>query len=133
MTQLTLRFLKYIKGIFNPYAVWHSYFLYLCSHFRKKSEIVGEIFFPALKMQFGRCYWNIRKKMCKYKHSLTKFETSYIVALLNGTNCQFVDYKYWKSGHCTFIVVQLWAIFCQWPKRFMIFDIESKHWITLLK
>ena len=28
------------------------------------------------------------------KISLTKIETSYIVALLNGTNCQFVDYKY---------------------------------------
>ena len=24
--------------------------------------------------------------MCKYKHSLTKIETLYIVALLNGTN-----------------------------------------------
>ena len=30
--------------------------------------------------------------MCKYKHSLTKIETSCIVALLNGTNCRFVDY-----------------------------------------
>ena len=31
--------------------------------------------------------------MCKYKHLLTKIETSYIVAFLNGTNCQFVDYN----------------------------------------
>ena len=31
--------------------------------------------------------------MCKYKHSLRKIETSYIVAFLNGTNCRFVDYK----------------------------------------
>ena len=46
---------------------------------RKKSEIVGEIFFPALKMQFDRFYLNIRKQMCKYKHSLTKIETSYMV------------------------------------------------------
>ena len=65
--------------------------------------------------------------MCKYKHSLMKIETSYIVALLNGTNCRFVDYKYRKFGHYTFILVQLWAILCQWPKRFMIFDIEGKQ------
>ena len=57
------------------------------------------------------------------KISLTKTETSYIVALLNGTNCQFVDYKYWKRGHFTFNFVQLWAILWQWPKKFMIFDI----------
>ena len=29
--------------------------------------------------------------MCKYKHSLTKIETLYIVALLNGTNRRLVD------------------------------------------
>ena len=28
---------------------------------QKKSEIIGGIFFPALKMQFGRFYWNIKK------------------------------------------------------------------------
>ena len=28
--------------------------------------------------------------MYKYKHSLTKIETSYIVAFLSGTNCQFL-------------------------------------------
>ena len=38
--------------------------------------------------------------MCKYKHSLTK--TSSIVALLNGTNGGFVDYKYWKCGQLYF-------------------------------
>ena len=37
--------------------------------------------------------------MCKYKPSLTKIETFYIVALLNGTKCQFVDFKYCKCGH----------------------------------
>ena len=31
--------------------------------------------------------------MCKYKHSLTKIETSYTVALLDGTKCRFVDHK----------------------------------------
>ena len=65
--------------------------------------------------------------MCTYKHLLMKIETFHIVALLNGTNCRFVDYKYRKSGHYTFILVQLCAILCQWPKRFMIFDTESKH------
>ena len=61
---------------------------------QKRSEIVGGKFFQALKMQFGRFYWNIKKQMCEYKHSLTKIETSYIVAFLNGTNCRLVDYKY---------------------------------------
>ena len=84
---------------------------------QKKSEIVGENFFPALKMQFGWFYWNIRKQMCIYKHSRTKIETSYIVLLLSGTYCPFVDHKYWKSGHYTFILVQLWAILCHWSKR----------------
>ena len=61
---------------------------------RQKSEIVGEISSLALKMQFVRFYRNIRKYMCKYKHSLTKLETFHIVAVLNGTNCQLADYKY---------------------------------------
>ena len=36
--------------------------------------------------------------MCKYKHSLTKIETSYIVAFLNGTNmpiCRLQILKIW--------------------------------------
>ena len=51
---------------------------------------------------------------------------------LNDTNCRLVHYKYWKSGHYTSILVQLWAILCQWSKKFMILDIESEHWVTLL-
>ena len=31
----------------------------------------------------------------------------------------------WDTG--TFILVQLWASLCQWPKRFMILDIDNKH------
>ena len=62
--------------------------------------------------------------MCKYKHSLIKIETSCIVAVLNDTNCRFVDCKYLKSGHYTFILAQLWAVLYQWPERFMIFDID---------
>ena len=61
---------------------------------RKKSEIIGEIFSAVLEMQFVQFYLNIRKYMCKYKHLLTKIETSYIVALLNGTDWRLVDYKY---------------------------------------
>ena len=56
-----------------------------------------------------------------------EIEIFYIVAFLNGTNCRFVDYKCLKTGHYAFILVQRWAILCQWPKRFMIFDIECKH------
>ena len=47
LTQLSLRYLKYIKWIFNSNAVWYSYFLILGSHFTKKSEIVSENFFSS--------------------------------------------------------------------------------------
>ena len=60
----------------------------------KKSEIVGEIFSPVLEMQFVRFYRNITECMCKYKASQTKIEKFYKLALLNRTNCRFVDYKY---------------------------------------
>ena len=45
--------------------------------------------------------------MCKYKLSLTKAETFYIVALLNSNNCKLADNKYLKFGHIIFILVQL--------------------------
>ena len=62
LIQLTLRCLKYIKGIFNLYAVWHSYFLIPRQSFcGKRAKSLEKIFFPALKMQFGWFYWNIRK------------------------------------------------------------------------
>ena len=35
----------------------------------------------------------------KYKSSLTKIETSYIVAVLNTTYCRLVDYIYKKCGY----------------------------------
>ena len=38
LTQLTLRCLKYIKQMFNPNVVWHSYFLYLSSHFTENER-----------------------------------------------------------------------------------------------
>ena len=79
---------------------------------------------------FGNAIWSILLKYQEIEvqtESLTKIETSYIVAFLNGTNCRFVDYKYLKFGHCTFILVQLWALLFQCPERFMIFDIENKH------
>ena len=65
--------------------------------------------------------------MYKYKHSMVKTETLYVVVLLIGSNCEFEDYRHSKFGHCTFILVQVWAILCQRPKRLMIFDVESKH------
>ena len=36
--------------------------------------------------------------MCKYKLSLTKIETCYILALLSSINCRFVDYKSQGEG-----------------------------------
>ena len=107
----------------NNCAKWHWDWTFL-SYFSDSSNLagsvtswyVGEVFSPALEMQFVRFYWNIKKFTCKYKPSLTKIETLYIVVLLNDTNCQFVDFKYWKCGHYTFILVKLEAIFVSDPK-----------------
>ena len=45
LTQLTLRCLKNIKGIFSPYAVWHSFFsIPLQSFYRKRAKSLEEIF-----------------------------------------------------------------------------------------
>ena len=118
MTQLTLRCLKYIKKIFSLHAIWYTFY-------RKRAKSLEKFF-----SSYENANWSI---LLKYReingqiHSLTKIKTSYIVVFVNDTNCRFVDYKHRKSGHCTFILVQLWAILCQCPKRFMIFDIESKH------
>ena len=48
--QLTLWCLKYIKGIFNPYAVWHSYFLIpRQSFYGKIAKLLEKIFFQLWK------------------------------------------------------------------------------------
>ena len=45
LTLTTLRCLKYIKGIFSPYAVWYSYFsIPRQSFFRKRAKSLEEIF-----------------------------------------------------------------------------------------
>ena len=50
--------------------------------------MIGEIFSPALEMQFVRFHCSIsihiRKYMSKYKQ----------FGILNGTNCRLADYKY---------------------------------------
>ena len=57
LTQLTLTCLKYMKGMFIFNVTWHKLFLdTLAVILRKKSEIVGEIFSPALEMQFVQFY-----------------------------------------------------------------------------
>ena len=50
LTQLTLRCLKYIKGIFNPYTVWHSYFLIpRQSFYEKRAKSLEKTFFQLWK------------------------------------------------------------------------------------
>ena len=45
LTQLASRRLKYIKGIFNPYAVWQSYFLIpRQSFYGKRAKSLEKIF-----------------------------------------------------------------------------------------
>ena len=51
--------------------------------------------------------------MCEYNLPLTKTETCYIVALLNSTNYQFVDYKSWGEGQKRYMdgEVPTWEMF----------------------
>ena len=62
---------------------------------KKRAKSLEEIF-----SSFENAIWSILLKyqeiFMQNKHSLTKIETSYIVAFLNGTNCRLVhvDYKY---------------------------------------
>ena len=68
---------------------------YLGSHFAEKERNRWRKFLSSSE----NVIWSILLKhqeidVHKYKHSLTKIETSYIVGFLNGTNCGLVDYKY---------------------------------------
>ena len=94
---------------------------------RKKSNIVGEILFSSSENAILSILLKYREIDVQIQTFTDEIETTYIIAFLNGNNCRFEDYKYYKTGHCAFILVQRWAILCQWPKRFMFFDIECKH------
>ena len=132
-TQLTLRWLS---------EVYQGNFQFSCRLeqlsfdtsaviLRKMSEIVAEKFFQLwicglvyfIEISRNKCAnTNISWQNWNILHSF----------FLKGTNFRFVDYKNWKSGHYTFILVQVWTILCQWPKRLTISNLASKHWITLL-
>ena len=61
--------LKYIKGVFNPNALLAQLLLdTLAVILKKKSEIVGENFFQALKKQF----WSI---LLKYQETDVQIQT----------------------------------------------------------
>ena len=84
---------KIDKGNFQ--SLWRLAQLFLDTSaviLRQKSEIFGDYFFS-----YENAIWSFLLKYqeidVKNKHSLTKIETSYVIALLNGTNCRFVDYK----------------------------------------
>ena len=61
LTEVVLRYLKNIKGMFNINAVWHSDFWIPWQLFNGKREISFENFSPALEIQFCRFYRNSRK------------------------------------------------------------------------
>ena len=85
---------NYIKGIFCSNVIALLFLDTLAVIFRKKSEIAREIFCPEISR--NRC-------TNQYKHSLAKIETPCIVVLSNGTDCRFVDYKYYcKCGNYIF-------------------------------
>ena len=60
---------------------------------RKKSEIIGEIF-SSSENAIQSILLKYRETDVQIQTFTDEIETSYIVAFLNGTNCQFVDYKY---------------------------------------
>ena len=68
LTQLTLRYLKYIKGIFNPYAVWHSYFLIPRQSFYRKRAKSLEKFFSSSE----NAIWSI---LLKYQEIDVQIQT----------------------------------------------------------
>ena len=63
--------------------------------------------------------------MCKYKPSLTKTETSYMFALLKGSNCRFVDYKKQKMWTLYFYSCPAIDNSLSVSQRFMIFKYEK--------
>ena len=76
---------------------------YLGSHFTENERNRWRKFFSSSE----NAIWSI---LLNYQEiDVTTVKTSYIVAFFNGTNRRFVfvfvDYKYWKSGHYTFILV----------------------------
>ena len=80
---------KIYQGIFHPYAVGTVISRYLGSHFTEKKERNR---WRKFSSSTENAVWSILLKyqeMWKYKHSLTKIETSYIVAFLNDTKGGF--------------------------------------------
>ena len=86
--------LKYIKGILSPYAVWHSYFSIPRQPFYRKRAKSLEETFSSSENASWLILLKYQKTDVQMQASLTKIETSYIAAFLNGTNCRFVEYKY---------------------------------------
>ena len=66
---VTLRCLAYIKGIFNPYAVWHSYFSIPQQSFhRERVKSLEEFFF-----QLWKCNWSILLKYQEIEMQIQAF------------------------------------------------------------
>ena len=98
----------HIKGTFNSNAFLVQLFFerlilmpfgtvifgYLGSHFTEKERNRWRNFSPALKCNLVDCIEISGNRCANTKHSLTKIETSYLVALFNGSNFRFVNYKY---------------------------------------
>ena len=121
LTQPTLRCLKYIKGIFHPYAVWHSYFLIIRQSFYGKRAKSLEKFFSS--SEYAIWLILLKRWMCKTE----KIETSYIFAFLNDTNCRFERLQILKNWTLYFHSRQTLGNSLSVAQRLMIFDIESKH------
>ena len=84
-----------MKGMFSPNVTWQSFLDTLVVILPKKSEIVGETFLQLWKCNsFDFIEMSGNKCANTNLHALTKIETFYIVALLNHTDCRFVEYKY---------------------------------------
>ena len=108
LTQLTLRCLGYINGMFNPNVIWHSYFLIpMLSFYEKRVKSLEKFFLQLCENAILSILLRYKETDCKYKPLLMKIETSNVVVLLNSTSCRFAQYEYRKCGNSTLILVQL--------------------------
>ena len=68
LTQLTLRCLKYMKGVFSPHSVWHSCFLIPPqSFYRKRAKSLEKIFSSS-----ENAFWSI---LLKYQEIYVQIQT----------------------------------------------------------
>ena len=122
-TQLTFISLKYTKGMFNPNSLGKVMSWYLCSHFKEQERNHWRNFFSSsgdavcpILLKYQDVYVQIHTFTDENWNTLSS--CSFECYWFDCCYCCWFEasYRYWKFEQCTFIVVQLWAIFVSDPK-----------------